>query len=447
MRISYWFSKNFHVNISIIMTENNEKYLKLLQKELKIAMGCTEPAAAALAGALSRDLLGVSPERIEVLTSRDMIKNVMGVGIPNSPFSGLDSAVLIGALYGDAKNGLNILSEVSEKTQQDIFVFKKEKRIRIVLVEDVPGVYIKVQAESGSDTASITIAGEHDHVVEQVKNGEILFREETTETIVSKDNVYPVDWSIQGIFNFIKEVNEEDCAFLLEAAKTNQAIAEHSINHFYGMSVGRVMYEDLKNGIVTLEDALKYGAILASAASDARMAGCSLPVVINSGSGNQGLTATIPPMVLARFLKKDNTTTVRALCLSHLVAIYLAYHKGRLSALCGAFTAAIGTSCAYIYLLGGNFQQVESVINIMVADLMGIICDGAKKTCALKIYSCIHSAAICAKLALKDCTVGEESGILGQDSDETISYLEKLSHEGMEVTDKTILSIMVGKKG
>lgn len=428
------------------MTCNEEKYLSILKKELKPAMGCTEPAAAALSGAVARDILGSQPDKIQVFASRDMIKNVMGVGIPNSSYSGLDTAVLVGILYGDASKGLNILSSVSGEDQSELERFRSKERITIELTEGTPPIYIKVNMEKNLESASVTIAGEHDRIVEKTKNGKIIYSisqesERPIETIV-----FPEDWSIKGIFNFIGEVNEKDGVFLLDAAHTNRTIAEHSLSQPYGMNVGRIMNEELKNGVSTLEEAFKFAAVLSSAASDARMAGCSMPVVINSGSGNQGITATIPPMVLAEYLKTDNTTLIRALCLSHLVAIYLTLQKGRLSALCGVFTAAIGTSCAYVYLLGGTFRQIENVINIMVANLMGIICDGAKKTCALKIYSCVDAAAMSTRLALKDFSVGKEAGILGENSDETISYIEKISHEGMENTDKTILSIMIGKQ-
>ncbi len=429
------------------MKEKNEKYVSILRRELKTAMGCTEPAAAALAGSLARETLGRTPEQIQVFASRDMIKNVMGVGIPNSTHTGLEAAVLLGVFYGEPDNGLNILSSISDSSQEELARFREQGKIRVLLAEEVPSVYIRVLISEGADSASVTISDEHDHVVEKVRNGIILFHAEPAAETAAEEAVFPDDWSINGIVDFVQHAPEEDLLFLLDVAETNRAIAEHALKNSFGLNVGRIMYEDLAGGINTRDDAFKYGAVLASAASDARMAGCSLPVIINSGSGNQGITATLPPYVFGTFLEADQQTLVRAMALSHLVAIFLAYHKGRLSALCGAFTAAIGTSCAYVYLLGGDGKQIENAINIMVANLMGILCDGAKKTCALKIYSCVDSAAMSAKLAINDCYVGSESGILGNDSLTTITNVQKVSHEGMEMTDKTILNIMVNKQG
>ena len=430
------------------MKQNDQALLALLHKELKTVMGCTEPAAAALAGALARELLGRTPERASVSASRDLIKNVMGVGIPNSSFAGIDSAVGIGIFYGDPKAGLNILSQVAPGDQPELTRFMEQGGIRVSLAKGVPSVYISVRLSAGSETASVTIAGEHDKVVEKVKNGTVLLQESETDRTGAEGGTsgYPEEWSVREIYDFVNRLSEEDGRFLLQAAAINKTIAEHSLAGSYGLEVGSSMQ---RNGIEELgsrDDAFRYGAVLASAASDARMAGCSLPVVINSGSGNQGLTATLPVLVLAEYLKTDSQTLVRALALSNLVAIYLAYHKGRLSALCGAYTAAIGTACAYVYLLEGEYEKMENVINIMFANMMGIICDGAKATCALKIHSCLESAAMSATLALNGSRAGSEAGILGNGPEETIEYAKRISHEGMERTDKTILSIMVDKK-
>ena len=430
------------------MKQNDQVFLALLHKELKTVMGCTEPAAAALAGALARELLGRTPERASVSASRDLIKNVMGVGIPNSGFAGIDSAVGIGIFYGDPSAGLNILSEVAPGDQPELTRFMEQGGISVALAEGVPSVHISVTVSAGSETVSVTIAGEHDKVVRKVKNGTVLLQEsETGQSGESGESGgYPAAWSVREIYDFVNRLSEEDGSFLIQAAATNRTIAEHSLAGSYGLEVGSTMQLNGKAELDSKEAAYRYGAVLASAASDARMAGCSLPVVINSGSGNQGLTATLPVLVLAEYLKADRKTLVRALALSNLVAIYLAYHKGRLSALCGAYTAAIGTACAYVYLLEGGYEKIENVVNMMFADMMGIICDGAKATCALKIHSCLESAAMSATLALRGSRAGSEAGILGDGPEETIEYAKRISHEGMENTDKTIVSIMVDKK-
>ncbi len=420
-------------------------YLSLLKKELKTAMGCTEPAAAALTGALARDLLGAEPDSVAILASRDIIKNVMGVGIPNSSLTGTDTSVLLGVLFGDSSMGLNILSTLPENTADKILSFKEAHPVSLELAADVPPVYISATLTSGEESARITIAGEHDMVVEKVKNGEILLKQDINGLDADEEGVYPESWTVQDILAFVDNLTENEGSFLLNVSETNMAIAEHSIGESYGLSVGKTMNTTDSSNITTLEEAFQYGAVLASAASDARMSGCPLPVVINSGSGNQGITATVPVQVMADFLKSDKTATIKALALSHMVALYLTYHKGRLSALCGAFTAAIGTACAYVYLITGSLDRVENTINIMFANLMGVICDGAKKTCALKIYSCVESAAMSAKLAISDKTVGSESGIIGDKSEDTIEYARQISHNGMEQTDKSILAVMLNK--
>ncbi len=408
-------------------------------------MGCTEPAAAALTGALARDLLGADPDSVAILASRDIIKNVMGVGIPNSTLTGTDTSVLLGVLFGDSSMGLNILSSLPENTASDILTFKKTHPVSLELASDVPPVYISATLTAGDESARVTIAGEHDTVVEKIKNGKVLVQKDIDSGEADEEGVYPESWTVQDILGFVADLTEDEGSFLLDVADTNMAIAEHSIGESYGLSVGKTMNTTVSREISTLDEAFQYGAVLASAASDARMSGCPLPVVINSGSGNQGITATVPVQVLADFLKSDKSSTIRALALSHMVALYLTYHKGRLSALCGAFTAAIGTACAYVYLITGSLNQVENTINIMFANLMGVICDGAKKTCALKIYSCVESAAMSAKLALSNKTVGSESGIIGDKSEDTIEYARQISHDGMVQTDKSILAVMLNK--
>jgi L-cysteine desulfidase len=206
------------------------------------------------------------------------------------------------------------------------------------------------------------------------------------------------------------------------------------------------MGADLPKEPTTLREAYALGAVYASAASDARMAGCPLPVVINSGSGNQGITVSVPLLVMARYLGTDEDHLVRALCTSHLVALVLTAKKDRLSALCGAFTAAIGTACGLVYLLGGDVDAMDRAVNNMVGNLTGIICDGAKGTCALKIYSSVEAAAVSCRLALGGISPRDESGIVGKDALQSFSYLTQISHEGMEQTDRTILAIMMGKQ-
>jgi L-cysteine desulfidase len=425
------------------MENINFDYIAVLKRELKPVMGCTEPAAAALAGAMAREILGIKPERIMVYASRDVIKNVMGVGIPHSTTTGLAAAVLLGVLYGDSTGGLNILSKIAPPDEAEMLEFSDDNKIVVNLATDVPSFHVQVLVTCSTKSASVTIAGEHDRVVEKTMDGQVVFKEKNEDKELKNLSDCIRDWTVQGIVRFITESDANELSFLLGMANTNMSIAQHGLENSYGLQVGRSMYPRSANECDSLEEAFAQAASLAASASDARMAGCAFPVVINSGSGNQGVTAMVPPLVLSSYLKSDAHTLARALALSNLVAIHLAQFKGRLSALCGAFTAAIGTCCAFVFLMGGTASQVEDAIQFMIANLTGVVCDGAKKTCALKIHSCVQSAAMTAQLVMQKRSLRENVGIVARDPSMTLKQLETLCHEGFEATDNTILSIMV----
>ncbi len=425
------------------MNNINEIYLLALKRELKPVMGCTEPASAALTGALSRELLGGKPEKVMVYASRDMIKNVMGVGIPHSSYTGLASAVLLGVLYGATSQGLNILSQISDGSHQEIISYIENNNIQVVLAPEVPSIYVKVLCELENMSASVTIANEHDMVVEKVKDGRVLVKEGMSNDLSHIDPYNMNQWSLKSIYDAVQSFSFDDCGYLMDMAAYNKTIGLAGLEKPYGLHVGLIAQNGSQKEIKNIEDVYQYAAALSAAASDARMSGSIHPVVINSGSGNQGITAFLPPLILGEFLQVSDESLMRALALSNLVAIYLAHFKGRLSALCGAFTAAIGASCAYVYLSGGNVDQIESVINLMIANLSGMICDGAKKTCALKIYSCVNAASLSAKLALNGNSIEEGIGIISGNVSTTLQNLKKICIEGMEGTDKTILSIML----
>ncbi len=422
------------------MKTNNNIYLSTLKRELKPVMGCTEPAAAALAGAMARELLQYTPKSVKVYASRDIIKNVMGVGIPHTNYKGLAAAVLMGVLYGEASDGLNILSKVVKGDQKELSSFIENKKIEIILTTDVPLLYIKVECECDQFSSSVTIAHEHDLVVEKIKNGLVIYRYEEEETHYSLDDSSIDTWSIDGIIKAARDCSLDDCRFIIDFAHINKKIGLVGLDNSVGLRVGSTMDIKMCN---TLEEAYHLSCSIASAASDARMSGSSYPVVINSGSGNQGITTLVPPLIVGEFLKVSDEKLMKSLVLSSLIALYLAHYKGRLSALCGAFTAAIGASCAFVYLLDGTDEQIKSAINLMIANLSGIICDGAKTTCALKIYSSVNAASLSAQLALKTPHFNDRIGIIGNNTNSTLKNLMRLCCEGMEETDKTILSIMM----
>jgi len=428
---------------------NKERFIRLLKKEMVMAMGCTEPAASALAGAKARDLLGDSEiEKIEIYASRDMVKNTLGVGLPDCDLKGIQAAVTLGIAEGKVEQGLGILSGITESQIKKALNYNVELR----LVSKVPSLFISVKVYGSQHTAQATISGEHEHFVVLLKDEQpvaeplriIPSNEIAGDEVISQEELSKV--TLDEIIASAKALKGNEGDFLKEAVETNLEISRYSIDHSYGLCVGKTEIENMNKKPSSLAEAFHYASSLAAAGSDARMAGCSMPVIINSGSGNQGITVTVPLKVLADYLKVDEKTYVESLFIAQMVGLTCTARKNRLSAMCGAFTAAIATSCAYVHLLGGERPLMDRAVNTMVGNLTGIICDGAKMTCSLKIYSCLEAAALSCRLAFKGHSPGIESGIVGKDSLESITYLSRISCEGMTQTDDTILSIMLNKQ-
>ncbi len=426
--------------------------IELLKKEMVPAMGCTEPAASALSGAKARELLGEEVEKASVYASRDMVKNAMGVGLPNCELKGILAAVALGICGGDTKKSLSILSEITEEQK-----LKTSKIVAdLVLVDNVPPLYVSVRVQGKEHEAVATISGEHDRFSHLEKDKTVLIdlpleaegaQQNSEEKNTDKEFLKTL--KLDDIITFANEIDVNDVPFIKKAIEINMKIAKCAIEGEYGLQVGKTTLAttelDIDHHPRSLSEAFDVAASYASAGSDARMSGCSMPVVINSGSGNQGLTVTVPVYIVAKYLNTTEDKLIRAVCVSQLVGLSLTARKNRLSALCGAFTASIGTACAYVYLLGGDRKTMDRAVNTMVGNLTGIICDGAKNTCALKIYSCLQAAALSVKLALKGFAPGSECGIVGNDSLESMVHLSRISCEGMEQTDKTIMSIMLDK--
>lgn len=418
--------------------------IDVLKREMMPAMGCTEPAAAALCGARVRELLGVEkPALISVRASRKMIKNTMGVGIPSSDNKGLKVAVALGYAVGSTSKGLSILSDVSEECRQ----LADSIDVSLTTDEDAPSLYVSVRAETaGGRYALATVSGSHERFSRLEKDGEVLLSlplEAEKNSTGSLEELKSL--SFEDVISFADSVEMSRIRFVPQAVSTNYSIARHSIKGGFGLEVGKTMLEGISDPPSALKDAFSKGAAYAAAGADARMSGCPMPVIINSGSGNQGITVTVPVKVVADYLQCGDEKTARAVCISELVGLILAARKNRLSALCGVFTASIGTACAWVYLLDGGADMMKSVVNTMVANLAGIICDGAKITCALKLYSSLECASMSVRLALKGFCPGSESGIVGDTITQTIDNLSRISNEGMEETDKTVVSIMMDK--
>jgi L-cysteine desulfidase len=435
------------ISHDIVFYMENTKFIELLNREVVVAMGCTEPAASALAGAKASQLLEGVCERAIVETSRDMVKNAMGVGIPNCSQKGINVAVALGVASGNINQGLGILSDVSDDIRKKAALIP----IELKMIEDIPPLYIKVTCYSKEHSSCAIISGTHSHFSYLEKDKKVLLDDPLKVSCSpSSDDALDSDFmasvTLKDIIDFSKNLPKKTADLLINAAETNLKIAHHALKQNYGLAVGRVTHEGLNEPPESENEAFELGATLAASASDARMAGCPLPVVINSGSGNQGITITVPVITMARYLGKSDEEAAQALCIAELIGLSLTARKDRLSALCGAFTAAIGTSCGLVYLMGGKCDEMNKAVNVMIGDLTGVICDGAKMTCSLKIYSCIQSADLACKLAMKGFAPGIESGIVGIDCTQSFDFLSRISHEGMEQTDRTILSIMLEKQ-
>lgn len=421
-----------------------ERTIGLLKKEMVVAMGCTEPAASALAGSRAAELLGCAPEKVTIYASRDMLKNTMGVGIPNCEERGLAIAVLLGICSENPVKNLSILSVVTEQQRARAKALAGVTELK--MAEHVPPVYVRVDVEGSGHTASSTIGLEHDHFIECIQDGNVLLHEELNGGQVNFENIEDAGaLTLRSILEFAKTVRKDDVRFVLDSARTNLALAQYSIDHHYGLCTAEAALQDQPDTPSTLHEAMTRACAYAAAASDARMSGCPKAVVINSGSGNQGITCTVPQLILQQYLGTGDETVIEAICISELVGLMITAKKDRLSALCGAFTAAMGAGCGMIHQLGGGLKEMDLMLRTMVGDLSGIVCDGAKTSCALKIYSSLQAACLGTRMAFLGNAPGRESGIIGSDGMESIDNLMSMCHNGMIQTDHSILDIMLGK--
>lgn len=419
-----------------------DKIEVLIKREVVPAVGCTEPVAVALAVAKATQLLGCEPERIDARLSGNMLKNAMGVGIPGTGMIGLPIAMALGALIGDPEKGLEVLSGVSPEAVERGKEFIAGGRIGIELAPDAPSkLYIDTVVRGGEHSARVVISVSHTNFIRLERDGEILLDVPSKGDVVEESADLPLDMAM--IYEFATETPLDEIDFILEAKRLNQAASRLALEGDYGHSLGATIRKyGLKfYGDTPVEHMISY----TSAACDARMGGAKVAVMSNSGSGNQGITATMPVVSFAEDMNADEEQTVRGLILSHLTSIYIKQSLGRLSALCGCVVASTGASGALVYLMGGGYGQICSAIKNMVANLTGMICDGAKPSCALKISSGVTTAMMSAMLAMSGKCVTSAEGIVSDDVDETIHNLTSIGREAMTETDRLVLKIMTSK--
>ena len=417
--------------------------IRLIKREVVPAIGCTEPIAVALCVSKAARLLGKEPEKIKVLLSANILKNAMGVGIPGTGMIGLPSAVALGALAGNPDYQLEVLKDI---TSDDVERGKQviaENRIDIQLKENIAEkLYIEVIMSAGPDETTAIISGGHTCFVYEARNGNVLLDERISA--VAEESEEDGSLSLRKVYDFALTAPLEEIDFILDSARLNKAAAEASFKGDYGHSLGKSLRNDNERRV--MGDSV-FTRILSytSGACDARMAGAMIPVMSNSGSGNQGIAATLPVVVYAEENQKSWEEMIRALVLSHLTVIYIKQSLGRLSALCGCVVAATGSSCGITYLMGGGYEEMTYAVKNMVANLTGMICDGAKPSCAMKLTSGVSTAVFSAMLAMEHKCVTAVEGIIENDVDRTIHNLTRIGAQGMNETDRLVLDIMTHK--
>ena len=426
------------------MTETERlQIIALVKNEVVPAIGCTEPIAVALCVAKAVEVLNKRPEKITVLLSANILKNAMGVGIPGTGMIGLPIAVALGALIGKSAYQLEVLKDSTPDAVEAGKRFIEEKRINISLKDDIEEkLYIEVCCEADTDKATAIIAGGHTCFTYIMHNGDILLDKQTTSCIEEEEDV--LDLTLRKVYDFAMTTSLDDIRFILDTARLNKTAAERSFEGEYGHGLGKILrgtYEHRIMGDSVFSHILSY----TSGACDARMAGAMIPVMSNSGSGNQGISATLPVLVYAEENGKSEEELIRALMLSHLTVIYIKQSLGRLSALCGCVVAATGSSCGITWLMGGTYEQVAYAVQNMIANLTGMICDGAKPSCALKVTTGVSTAVLSAIMAMENRCVTSVEGIIDEDVDQSIRNLTKIGSKGMNETDKLVLEIMTSK--
>lgn len=426
------------------MTESERKQIiDLIKREVVPAIGCTEPIAVALCVAKAAETLEVKPEKIEILLSANILKNAMGVGIPGTDMVGLPIAVALGALIGKSAYQLEVLKECTPEAVEQGKQFISEKRISIALKENITEkLYIEVICHAGSRRSEAIISGGHTNFVYVAKDGEVLL--DKRQPASEEEEEESVALTLRRVYDFAMTAPLDEIRFILDTARLNKAAAEQSFKGNYGHSLGRMLrgnYEHKIMGDSVFSHILSY----TSGACDARMAGAMIPIMSNSGSGNQGISATLPVVIFAEENGKTEEELIRALVLSHLTVIYIKQSLGRLSALCGCVVAATGSSCGITWLMGGTYQQVSFAVQNMIANITGMICDGAKPSCALKVTTGVSTAVLSAMMAIENRYVTSVEGIIDEDVDQSIRNLTRIGSQAMNETDKMVLDIMTSK--
>jgi len=428
----------------MLTIEERTEIIALIKQEVIPAIGCTEPVAVALAVAKAKEILGAIPDKIEVSLSSNILKNAMGVGIPGTGMVGLPIAIALGALIGKSEYGLEVLKDLTPEALEQGKKMIDDKVMTVYLKQKIAEkLYIEVLAKNGNDQAQVIISHDHTRFSHIQKNEEILLHLDD-EIDGGDPKEKGVSLSFNKVCDFAIDTPVEELRFILKSSVMNRAASNESMKGQYGHSVAQTVRNGSQQNVMGNTIFTRMLSVTA-AACDARMAGAMFPVMSNSGSGNQGIAATLPVSVFAEETGKSEDELIHALALSHLMTIYIKKNLGRLSGLCGAIVAATGSACGITYLMGGTREQIAYSIKNMIGNITGMICDGAKPSCALKVSNGVSTATLSALMAMDNKVVTSIEGITDEDVDKTILNLTKIGSEGMNETDRMVLEIMTTK--
>ena len=413
-----------------------QKYVEILKKELIAALGCTEPIAIAYAAAKAREVLAEMPTRAIVRCSGNIVKNVKSVTVPNSGgMTGIEIAAILGIVGGDASAELEVLSGVTDDHRRQARELMDQGFCICKLEENVDNLYVDVYVQNAEHSAQVTVMNRHTLIARIVRDGETIYMQDIIDQSKGGDKMM---LSMKGILEFAACVDIEDIREPIERQiRMNSAISREGLSEKYGAQIGNVLLKSFGNDV-------RVRAMAAAAAgSDARMSGCAMPVVINSGSGNQGMTVSLPVLEYAKELGSSEEQLYRALVISNLISVHIKKYIGDLSAFCGAVSAACGAGAAITYLYGGTAQQISNTVINTVANVGGIICDGAKASCAAKIASAVNAAILGHTMSMEGIVFHDDEGIVQEDVEQTIKSIGHIGNVGMAKTDLEILKIML----
>lgn len=421
--------------------------LKLIRKEVYPSVGCNEPLMVALACAKAREVLGEEPEKVSARVSGHILKFAMGVGIPSSGgMIGIQAAMALGVLTGKSELGLEVLKDITPEDCERAKTFIAEKRCKVLLSRTTfETVYADVLVEAGEHQARVILAQEFTKVIYIKKDGEHLL-DQRDQLAKEYDRNHESELTMEKIYEFATRCPLDELQFLMKGAQMNKEVAQHAFepDANYGLNLGKMLKGGFEARMVGNE-AMPRVVCYTCAACDVRMSGLPVPVMTNSGSGNQGIAVTVPVLIFAEALQCTEAKTIRALAISHLTNIYLRQLLGKISSHCGCTLSATGSACGITYLMGGDYEQICSAVKNQIAGATGMICDGCKPSCVLKLSSAVSQAFQSAMMAMENICVASTDGIIEDDVDKSIENLASIGRDAMLETDNVVLNIMTDK--